>query len=66
MFSFVFIPNSDFFTMMEPKIKNIKDPTHKKFGLLIDQVALEPKKELDMGTGKIIGYPTMQANQNNR
>ena len=56
----------DFFTMMEPKIKNMKDPRHKKFGLLVDQVALEPKKELDMTTGKIIGYPTMLPNRKNR
>ena len=56
----------DFFTMMEPRIKNMKDPCHKKFGLLVDQVALEPKKELDMSTGKIIGYPTMLPNRKNR
>ena len=30
----------DIFTMMKKKIENIKDPTHKKFGLLVDQVAL--------------------------
>ena len=56
----------DFFTMMEPKIKAMKDPRHKKFGLLVDQVALEPKLELDTTTGKIIGYPTLLANQKNR
>ena len=56
----------DFFTMMEKKMKNISDPRHKKFGLLADQVALEPKKELDMTSGKIIGYPTMPPNRKNR
>ena len=56
----------DFFTMMKPKMEKITDQRHKKFGLLADQVALEPKKELDMGTGKIIGYPTMAPNQHNR
>ena len=56
----------DFFTMMKPKIKAMKDPRHKKFGLLVDQVALEPKLELDTTTGKIIGYPTLQPNRKNR
>ena len=56
----------DFFTMMERKMKNISDPRHKKYGLLVDQVALEPKKELDMSTGKIIGYPTLPPNRKNR
>ena len=56
----------DFFTMMKPKIKAMKDPRHKKFGLLVDQVALEPKLELDTTTGKIIGYPTLSPNRKNR
>ena len=30
----------DIFTMMKKKIENISDPRHKKFGLLVDQVAL--------------------------
>ena len=56
----------DFFTMMKKKMEKITDPRLKKYGLLVDQVALEPKKELDMSTGKIIGYPTMRSNQKNR
>ena len=56
----------DIFTMMKKKMENITDSRHKKFGLLVDQVALEPKKELDMSTGKIIGYPTMRSNHKNK
>ena len=57
---------TDFFTMMKNKIAKITDSRHKKFGLLVDQVALESKKELDTSTGKIIGYPTMPPNRKHR
>ena len=53
----------DFFTLMQKKV-DLMAPQEKMCSLILDEMAIKPKKEYDRSTDSIIGYPTINESQN--
>ena len=50
---------TDFFKLMKQKVDKMTDPKEKLCCLLLDEMAIAPKKEYDTTTQSVIGYPTI-------
>ena len=51
----------DLFTLLSYKIEDL-EPQHRNFGIVMDEMSIQPKIDFDPGTQSIIGRPTVPLN----